>query len=57
MLSNKNILVTGVGKGIGFNLLHKIISYNGYVYGITRSKADLKKLLPHHKFYLDIYSR
>jgi len=43
MLSNKNILVTGVGKGMGFDLLQKIISYNGYVYGITRSKADLKK--------------
>ena len=43
MLSNKNILVTGVGKGLGFDLLHKIISYNGYVYGITRSKTDLKK--------------
>jgi len=43
MLSNKNIIVTGVGKGLGFNLLNKIISYNGYVYGITRSKSDLKK--------------
>ena len=43
MLSNKNIIVTGVGKGLGFDLLHKIISYNGYVYGITRSKIDLKK--------------
>ncbi len=43
MLSNKNIIVTGVGKGLGFDLLNKIISYNGYVYGITRSKSDLKK--------------
>ena len=43
MLSNKNILVTGVGKGLGFDLLKKIISYKGYVYGITRSKSDLKK--------------
>ena len=30
MLSNKNIIVTGVGKGLGFD-------------GITRSKSDLKK--------------
>ena len=43
MLLNKNILVTGVGKGLGLDLLNKIISYNGYVYGITRSKEDLKK--------------
>jgi len=28
---------------LGFDLLNKIISYNGYVYGITRSKSDLKK--------------
>ena len=43
MLSNKNIIVTGVGKGLGFDLLNKIISYNGYVYGITKSKEDLTK--------------
>lgn len=43
MLQNKNIVVTGVGKGLGYDLLKKIISYNGYVYGITRSKKDLKK--------------
>ncbi len=43
MLSNKNIIVTGVGKGLGFDLLNRIISYDGYVYGITRSKEDLKK--------------
>ena len=42
MLQNKNIIVTGVGKGLGYDLLKKIISYNGYVYGITRSKKDLK---------------
>ena len=43
MLKNKSIIVTGVGKGLGYDLLKKIISYNGYVYGITRSKKDLKK--------------
>ena len=43
MLSNKNIIVTGVGKGLGFDLLNKIVSYNGYVYGITKSKEDLTK--------------
>lgn len=43
MLLNKTILVTGVGKGIGHDLVKKIISLDGYVYGITRSKADLPK--------------
>ncbi len=43
MLTNKNIIVTGVGKGLGYDLLHRIISYDGFVYGITRSKSDLKK--------------
>ena len=43
MLLNKNIIVTGVGKGLGYDLLKKIVSYNGFVYGITRSAKDLKK--------------
>ena len=43
MLANKNIIVTGVGKGLGYDLLHKIISYDGFVYGITRSKSDMDK--------------
>tara|TARA_B100001093_G_scaffold395416_1_gene382317 strand:+ start:2485 stop:3219 length:735 start_codon:yes stop_codon:yes gene_type:complete len=43
MLANKNIIVTGVGKGLGYDLLQRIISYDGFVYGITRSKSDLKK--------------
>ena len=43
MLSNKNIIITGVGKGLGFDLLNRIIANDGYVYGITRSKEDLKK--------------
>ena len=43
MLTNKNIIVTGVGKGLGYDLVNKIISYGGFVYGITRSKSDLKK--------------
>ena len=43
MLNNKTILVTGVGKGLGYDMLNTIISYNGFVYGITRSKSDIKK--------------
>lgn len=43
MLKNKSILVTGVGKGLGHDILLKIIDQGGFVYGITRSKSDLKK--------------
>ena len=43
MLKNKNIIVSGVGKGLGLEILKTIISYGGFVYGITRSKSDIKK--------------
>ena len=43
MLSKKNIIVTGVGKGLGYDLLNRIIYYGGFVYGVTRSKSDIKK--------------
>ena len=42
-LKDKNILVTGVGKGIGFSILKTIVSQGGYVYGVTKSKKDLVK--------------
>jgi NAD(P)-dependent dehydrogenase (short-subunit alcohol dehydrogenase family) len=44
LLINKNIFVTGVGKGIGFDLVNEIIKEGGFVYGITRSKNDIKKI-------------
>ena len=44
MLSGKTIIVTGVGKGIGFDILKKCHTYGAFVYGITRSKKDLQKL-------------
>lgn len=44
LLKNKNIFVTGVGKGIGFDLVNEIIKEGGFVYGITRSKNDIKKI-------------
>ena len=43
MLDYKAILVTGVGKGIGLDIVKKSINYGAYVYGVTRSKEDLKK--------------
>jgi NAD(P)-dependent dehydrogenase (short-subunit alcohol dehydrogenase family) len=44
ILKNKNIFVTGVGKGIGLDLLHEIIKEGGFVYGVTRSKLDIKNI-------------
>jgi NAD(P)-dependent dehydrogenase (short-subunit alcohol dehydrogenase family) len=52
MLKNKNIFVTGVGKGIGLDLLNEIIKEGGFVYGVTRSKLDIKKIkLKNAKIY------
>ena len=41
-LSNKNILVTGIGKGIGHQILKDFIARGAFVYGLTRSSKDLK---------------
>ena len=43
MLRNKNIFITGVGKGIGKETCEACIKNGAFVYGITRSKRDVKK--------------
>ena len=43
MLNNKTIIITGVGKGIGYDIAQKVMAYGGYVYGVTRSKEDINK--------------
>ena len=43
MLNNKTIIITGVGKGIGYDVAQKVIAYGGYVYGVTRSKEHINK--------------
>ena len=43
-LKNKIVFVTGVGKGIGLAIITKIVQEGGFVYGITRSKEDIKKI-------------
>tara|TARA_Y100001935_G_C17289812_1_gene502605 strand:- start:405 stop:1142 length:738 start_codon:yes stop_codon:yes gene_type:complete len=54
MLKNKNIFITGVGKGIGEETLKACIKNGAFVYGITRSEKDIKKLnkLKNVKIYL-----
>ncbi len=47
LLKNKNILVTGVGKGLGKDMAENFVNSGAFVYGITRSKSDIKKLKNH----------
>ncbi len=42
-LNRKNILISGVGKGLGEQMTKQFVRAGAYVYGITRSKSDLKK--------------
>ena len=43
ILENKNILVTGGGKGIGFSSILEAEKEGAYVYAIIKSKKDSKK--------------
>ena len=43
-LINKNILITGAGKGLGRALVDSLISKNIFIYALTRSKKDLNDL-------------
>ena len=50
---NKNILVTGVGKGWE-NMVESFVKSGAFVYGITRSRSDINKFknLKNFKVYL-----
>jgi len=54
LLKNKTILITGVGKGLGYDFVLTAIEQGAFVYGITRSKKDLKKFkrIDNCKIYL-----
>ena len=43
ILKDKNILITGGGKGIGFSCIENFIKEGAYVYAIIKSKEDFKK--------------
>tara|TARA_X000000950_G_scaffold8188_1_gene9001 strand:- start:12823 stop:13566 length:744 start_codon:yes stop_codon:yes gene_type:complete len=42
-IKQKNIFITGVGKGIGEDLVYALIKKGYFVFGITRSQKDIKK--------------
>ena len=43
ILKNKNILITGAGKGIGESCLKNFIEQGGFVFALVRDKKDNKK--------------
>ena len=44
LLKNKNILISGIGKGLGKDMLVKCVDSGAFVYGFTRTKKDIKDL-------------
>ena len=44
-LKNKNILISGIGKGLGKEMMIQCIKNGAKVFGFTRSKKDLKEII------------
>lgn len=43
ILKNKNILITGAGKGIGFECVKNCIKEGAFVYALIKDRRDIKK--------------
>ena len=40
LLKNKNILITGAGKGIGESCVYSLIKNGGFVYALIKNRKD-----------------
>ena len=49
ILRRKNILITGAGKGIGFDSVKNCIREGAFVYALIKNKNDKKKFNIFHK--------
>ena len=51
-LDNKIILITGAGKGIGKEILNKLLKEKNVIYAVTRSIKDFKKIKKRKNLFL-----
>ena len=51
-LENKIILITGAGKGIGKEILNKLLKEKNVIYAVTRSIKDFKKIKKRKNLFL-----
>ncbi len=54
ILKKKTIFITGVGKGIGKAIFETCLKNGAFVYGLTRSKNDLKNYKNYNNFKIFI---
>lgn len=55
LLKNKKILISGVGKGLGYEMMRDCLKNGAFVYGFTRSKYDIKKIKNKFKKNIKIF--
>ena len=57
---SQNILITGIGKGLGREIFLQTVNSGAYVIGVTRSKKDIKdlnKINGRFKFFFGMFAK